>query len=326
MKRIAATLSTLITIGFVAAIATSDTASAQTYPNRPIRLVVPFPAGGPLDVMGRLLAQQLSISLGQVIVDNRPGAGATLGGRAVATAEPDGYTLLLGSAASLAIGPALYKNIGYDPLRSFAPVAMFSSVPYVMVAAMNAPYASVPELLAYAKANPGTLNFGVPNGAPPHMLAEMFKMESKADVVVVPYKGAATVITDLIGGQIHGGFETTSVMFGHLHDGKVRGLAVVREQRLPELPNVPTMIESGLPGVVGASWSGLLAPARTPQDIVDKLRAAVVAMLESDEIKDKFKKLGADGKPSSPQDFAAFIAAEHGRIGAIVRASGAKSE
>jgi tripartite-type tricarboxylate transporter receptor subunit TctC len=326
MKRIAATLSTLITIGFVAAIATSDTAGAQTYPNRPIRLVVPFPAGGPLDVMGRLLAQQLSISLGQVIVDNRPGAGATLGGRAVATAEPDGYTLLLGSAASLAIGPALYKNIGYDPLRSFAPVGMFSSVPYVMVAAMNAPYTSVPELLAYAKANPGTLNFGVPNGAPPHMLAEMFKMESKADVVVVPYKGAATVITDLIGGQIHGGFETTSVMFGHLHDGKVRGLAVVREQRLPELPNVPTMIESGLPGVVGASWSGLLAPAGTPQDIVDKLRAAVVAMLESDEIKDKFKKLGADGKSSSPQDFAAFIAAEHGRIGAIVRASGAKSE
>jgi tripartite-type tricarboxylate transporter receptor subunit TctC len=325
MTRIAAMLSTIVAIANMAA-APADTARAQAYPNRPIRLVVPFPAGGPLDVMGRLLAQQLSTTLGQVIVDNRPGAGATLGGRAVATAEPDGYTLLLGSAASLAIGPALYKNIGYDPLKSFAPVATFSSVPYVMVGAMNAPYKNVPELLAYAKANPGTLNFGVPNGAPPHMLAEMFKMETKADVVVVPYKGAATVITDLIGGQIHGGFETTSVMFGHLHEGKVRGLAVVREQRLPELPDVPTMTESGLPGVVGSSWSGLLAPAGTPQDVVDKLRAAVVAMLERDEIKDKFKKLGADGKSSSPQEFAAFIAAEHARIGAIVRASGAKSE
>ena len=326
MKRIAAMLATLVVTAFVVAIPGSDAVRAQAYPNRPIKLVVPFPAGGPLDVMGRLMAQQLSTSLGQVIIDNRPGAGATLGGRAVATAEPDGYTLLLGSAASLAIGPALYKNIGYDPLKSFAPVAMFSSVPYVMVAAMNAPYTSVPDLLAYAKANPGKLNFGVPNGAPPHMLAEMFKMESKADVVVVPYKGAATVITDLIGGQIHGGFETTSVMFGHLYDGKVRGLAVVREQRLAELPNVPTMIESGLPGVSGSSWSGLLAPAGTPPDIVDKLRAAVVAMLESDEIRDKFKKLGAEAKPSSPRDFAAFIAAEYDRIGAIVRASGAKSE
>src|SRR5262249_35140515 len=184
----------------------------------------------------------------------------------------------------------------------------------------------VPELLAYAKANPGKLNFGVPNGAPPHMLAEMFKTESKADVVVVPYRGAATVITDLIGGQIHSGFETTSVMFGHLNDGKVRGLAVVREQRLQELPDVPTMIELGLPGGVGPSWSGLLAPAGTPPEIVDKLRAAVIASLNTDEMKDKFKKLGAEAKFSSIQEFAAFIGGEHDRIGAIVRMSGVKSE
>ena len=300
--------------------------ASQAYPNRPIKMIVSFPPGGPLDVMGRLLAQQLSTRLGQVVVDNRPGAGGTLGGRAAATAEPDGYTLMLGSSAALAIGPALYKNIGYDPLKSFIPIAMFSSVPYVMVAAMNAPYKSVPELLAYAKANPGALNFGVPNGAPPHMLAEMFKMESKADVVVVPYKGAATAITDMIAGQIHGGFETTSVMFGHLHEGKVRGLAVVREQRLPELPDVPTMVELGLPGVLGSSWSGLLAPVGTPQDILDKLRAAMVATLDSDEIKATFKKLGAEAKTTSPQEFAAFIAEEHDRIGRIVRATGAKSE
>jgi len=328
MKRM--TVSSILVAAVIASTATSaDTAyaqSSQAYPNRPIKLIVSFPPGGPLDVMGRLLAQQLSARIGQVIVDNRPGAGGTLGGRAAATAEPDGYTLLLGSSAALAIGPALYKNIGYDPLKSFVPIALFSNVPYVMVAAMNAPYKSVPELLAYAKANPGTLNFGVPNGAPPHMLAEMFKMESKADIVVVPYKGAATAITDMIAGQIHGGFETISVMFGHLHEGKVRGLAVVREQRLPELPDVPTMTELGLPGVVGSSWSGLLAPVGTPQDVIDKLRAAMLATLDSDEIKSTFKKLGAEAKQSSPQQFAAFIAEEHDRIGAIVRATGAKSE
>jgi tripartite-type tricarboxylate transporter receptor subunit TctC len=324
MARIAA-LSVLVA-GAVLAIAATDAAQAQAYPNRPIRMIVSFPPGGPLDVMGRLLAQQLSTRIGQVIVDNRPGAGGTLGGRAAATAEPDGYTLLLGSSAALAIGPALYKNIGYDPLRSFVPIAMFSNVPYVMVAAMNAPYKSVPELLAYAKANPGRLNFGVPNGAPPHILAEMFKMESKADIVVVPYKGAATAITDMISGQIHGGFETTSVMFGHLHEGKVRGLAVVREKRLPELPDVPTMTENGLPGVVGSSWSGLLAPLGTPPDILDKLGAAMLATLDSDEIKATFKKLGAEARPTSPQQFAAFIAEEHDRIGAIVRATGTKSE
>src|SRR5215218_8899641 len=292
-------------------------AHAQSYPNRPIRLLVPFPPGGPLDVMARLIAQQLSTRVGQVIVDNRPGAGATLAGKAVATTEPDGYTLLMGSSGSLAIGPALYGNAGYDPVKSFTPVAMVSNVPYVMVAANNAPFKTIPELLAYAKENPGKLNFGVPNGAPPHVLALFFKQLTQADVVVVPYRGAATVITDLIGGQIHVGFETTSVMFSHLHEGKVQGLAVITDARLPEIPDVPTMKESGVPALVGSSWSGILAPAGTPADIVAKLRAEIVAGLKASDVEEKLRRMAATPMFQSTEEFSQLIASEADRIGAI---------
>jgi tripartite-type tricarboxylate transporter receptor subunit TctC len=276
--------------------------------------------------MARLIAQQLSTRVGQVIVDNRPGAGATLAGKAVATAEPDGYTLLMGSSGSLAIGPALYGNAGYDPVKSFTPVAMVSNVPYVMVAANNAPFKTIPELLAYAKENPGKLNFGVPNGAPPHVLALFFKQLTQADVVVVPYRGAATVITDLIGGQIHVGFETTSVMFSHLHEGKVQGLAVITDARLPEIPDVPTMKESGVPALVGSSWSGILAPAGTPADIVAKLRAEIVAGLKASDMEEKLRRMAATPMFQSTEEFSQLIASEADRIGAIIRAAGAKGE
>jgi len=309
-----------------AALSAMDAAPAQPYPNRPIRLIAPFPPGGPVDVMARLVAQRLSTTLGQVIVENRPGAGSTIGAKSVAQADPDGYTLLLASSASLAIGPALFNNIGYDPLTSFVPIAMVSSVPYVMVAATKSPFKNVPEMLAYAKANPGKLNFGVPNGAPPHVLALSFKALTGADIVIVPYKGAATVITDLIGGQIDAGFETTSVMFSHLHEGKVRGLAVVRETRQPELPDVPTMIESGVPKLVGSSWTGIMAPAGTPPEIVNRLRAAIIEGLKSPDMVDKFKKLGAEARFLSLDEFMAFVVAENQRLGDIIRSSGTKAE
>ena len=174
----------------------------------------------------------------------------------------------------------MYGNSGYDPIKSFVPIAIVSSVPYVMIGATNAPFKTVPELLAYARANPGKINFGVPNGAPPHMLAEMFKMQTGADIQVVPYRGASTLITDMLAGRIHGGFETTSVMLAHLNDGHIRGLAVLRDSRIPALPDVPTMTESGVNGVMGASWSGLLAPAGTPQPIIDRIRADTLAALQ----------------------------------------------
>jgi tripartite-type tricarboxylate transporter receptor subunit TctC len=322
MWRIAALLA------IIAAMAAGlDAAQGQGYPDRPIRLVAPFPAGGPVDVMARLIAQNLSTTLGQqMIVENRPGAGSTIGAKSVALAAPDGYTLLLGSAASLAIGPALYSNVGYEPLKSFVPIAMVSNVPYLMVSATKVPFKTVPDLIAYAKANPGKLNVGVPNGAPPHMLALSFKALTGTDIVVVPYKGASTVITDMIGGQIDFGFETTSVMLAHLRQGSVRGLAVIREARLPELPDVPTIIEGGVPRLVGSSWTGILAPTGTPPEIVNKLRSAIIDGLRSPEITEKFKKLGADASFSSPEEFATFITAENQRLGDIIRISGAKGD
>jgi tripartite-type tricarboxylate transporter receptor subunit TctC len=308
------------------ALAAGAAAAQDKYPSKPIRLIVSFPPGGPLDVMARLTAQYLSGSLGQMIVDNKPGAGGTLAGREAARAEPDGYTLLFGSSATLAIGPALYGNSGYDPVKSFAPIAMVSSVPYVMIGATNAPYKTVPELIAYAKANPGTLNFGVPNGAPPHMLAEMFKMQTGADIQIVPYKGASTLITDMLAGRIHGGFETTSVMLAHLHEGNIRGLAVLRNARIAELPNVPTMIESGVTGVEGSSWSGVLAPAGTPPAILARLRADVVAALHSPEFSGKLKMMAADVPDMSAAAFGDFVGAEAKRIAAIMQAAGLKAQ
>jgi len=308
------------------ALAAGAAAAQDKYPSKPIRLIVSFPPGGPLDVMARLTAQYLSGSLGQMIVDNKPGAGGTLAGREAARAEPDGYTLLFGSSATLAIGPALYGNTGYDPVKSFAPIAMVSSVPYVMIGATNAPYKTVPELIAYAKANPGTLNFGVPNGAPPHMLAEMFKMQTGADIQVVPYKGASTLITDMIAGRIHGGFETTSVMLAHLHEGNIRGLAVLRNARIAELPNVPTMVESGVTGVEGSSWSGVLAPAGTSPAIIARLRADVIAALRSPDFAGKLKMMAADVPDMSAAEFGDFVGAEAKRIAAIMQAAGLKAQ
>jgi len=297
------------------------------YPSHPVKLLVPFPAGGPVDVMGRLIAQRLSSTLGQqVIVENRPGAGSTLAGRAAATSDPDGYTLMLASAATLAIGPALYNNAGYDPLTSFAPIGMWSSVPYVMIAGQKVPANTVPELVAYAKANPGKLNFGVPNGAPPHMIAAWFRAATNTDIVIVPYRGASTVITDLMGDQIQLGVETTSVTFGHVHEGKVKALGVATQSRLAALPDVPTMIEGGVPDFIASSWTGLVAPAGTPKDIVMRLNGELNAGLASPEMKERFQMLAAEAHPGAPEDFMAFIVKEIPKWQALAKLAGVKAE
>ena len=309
-----------------AVLGASHPAVAQNaFPSRPIRLIVPFPPGGPTDVTGRLISQSLSASLGQqVYVDNKPGAGSVLGGKAAETADPDGYTLLVGSAATLAIGPALYPDAGFDP-KSLVPVAMVSSVPFVMIAGPKAPVASVADVIAYAKAHPGKLTLGVPNGAPPHMLAVWFKSLTATDILVVPYKGASTEMIDLIGGQIDLGIEPTSVVLSRLRDGTVRALATTTAQRLPEIPDVPTLIESGVPGFVASSWTGLVAPPGTPQPIVAKLNAAVNDGLNSPDLQAKLKALGAEGKPGTPADFAAFITAEVPKWTAMAKLSGANT-
>jgi tripartite-type tricarboxylate transporter receptor subunit TctC len=314
-------------IGVVVCLAPVSTSAQDKYPSRPIRLLVPFPAGGPVDVMGRLVASHLSNALGQqVIVENRPGAGSTLAGRAAATADPDGYTLLVASAATLAIGPTLYPNAGYDPAKSFAPIAFVSSVPYIMITRPQPLAGTIPELIAYAKANPGKLNFGIPNGAPPHMLAAWFRQLTGTDIVIVPYRGASLVFTDLIGGQVDIGFETSSVTFAHVRGGKVKALGVARASRLSELPEVPTMIESGVPDFIASSWTGIAAPAGTPREIVNRLNAEINAGLRSAEMQARFKQLAADSNPGTPEDFAAFIARETPKWVTMTKLSGIKPE
>src|SRR5262245_22847121 len=316
-------------LGLIAVcLALAAPANAQDrFPSRPIKLLVPFPAGGPVDVMGRLVAQHLSTTLGQqIIIDNRPGAGSTIAGKAAATAEPDGYTLMVGSAATYAIGPTLYPNAGYDPATAYTPIAFVSSVPYVMITRPQASHRTVADVITDAKANPGKLNFGIPNGAPPHMLAAWFRNVTNTDIVIVPYRGASIVLTDMIGGQIDLGFETTSVTFAHIAEGKVRALGVATTARLPELAEIPTMIESGVPDFTGASWTGIVAPAGTPRSIVDKLNAEINASLNSAAMQGRFKQLGAIADPGTAEDFAAFIAKERPKWVNMVKLSGVKPE
>jgi tripartite-type tricarboxylate transporter receptor subunit TctC len=305
----------------------SATARAEEpYPARPVRLIIPYPAGGPTDVMGRLISQALSETFArQVYVDNRPGAGSTLAGKIAATAEPDGYTLMLGSAATLAIGPTLYRNIEYDP-KSFVPVAMVASVPYVMAVAPKSPFLSVPGVIDFAKMHPGKLTIGVPNGAPPHMLAAWFKYLTGTDILVVPYKGAANSMTDLMGGQIDLVIETTSILLSHLKDGTLRGLGTPSSKRLPELPALPTMIESGVPDFVAFSWTGIVAPPNTPQPIVDKLNAAAEANLHTAAMQEKLKNLGASPMFGTPADYAAFLATDLPKWVAMAKLSGVTGE
>jgi tripartite-type tricarboxylate transporter receptor subunit TctC len=303
-----------------------DRYAQERYPSRPIKLLVPFPAGGPVDVMGRLVAQHLSTTLGQqMIVENRPGAGSTIAGKAITMAEPDGYTLLVGSAATYAIGPTLYPNAGYDP-NMFTPIAFVSNVPYVMITRPQAAQRTVPALIAHAKANPGKLNFGIPNGAPPHMLAAWFRNLTATDIVIVPYRGASLVLTDMIGGQVDLGFETTSVTFAHVREGTVRALGVATTSRLPDLPDVPTLIEGGVPDFVASSWTGIVAPPGTPRSIVNKLNAEINVGLKSALMKERFKQLGAIASPGTPEDFAAFVAKEQPKWVNMVKLSGVQPE
>src|SRR5262244_4208491 len=247
-------------------------ATAQHYPNRVIKMIVPFPPGGPIDTMARLVAHGLSTRLAQeVVVENRPGAGSTLGSKAAASAEADGYTLLFGSSGSLAVAPALYASLDVDPRKAFAPVATVALLPHVLVTAPSLPVRTVAELVAYAKVNPGKLNYGAGLGTPPHLLSTLFKAKAGIDIVYVPYKGSAASITDLLGGQTQMTIDGLTGLFPLIRDGKVRPLAVARPERWPQLPDVPTMVESGFPDFVIDAWTGVVAPAGTPPEIIARL-------------------------------------------------------
>jgi len=300
----------------------SGTAWAQTYPNKPIRLVVPFPPGGPTDVMARLIAQRLSSTLGSVILENKAGAGGTIGTKAVAAAEPDGYNLLFGGTSTLAINPAVYKDLRYDPVTSFAPVAMVSTSPFVLVVHPSVPVHSVGELVGYAKANPGKVNFGSAGvGTTPHLAGELFKSLTGVDVVHVPYKGGGPVLTDLVAGQIQMTFELTAVLLPLIRAGKLRALAVATEERNPDLPEVPTMIESGVPGCLVSSWFGIVGPAGMPLHVIDRLNLEINRGLRSAEIVASLAQLGSQPKIGTAQEFATLIATEAQRWRSVAKST-----
>jgi tripartite-type tricarboxylate transporter receptor subunit TctC len=302
-------------------------ARAQSYPVKPIRMIVPFPPGGPIDVMGRITGDRLSQGVGQtVVIENRPGAGAVIGSKAVASAEPDGYTLLFGSSGSLAVTPALYKNAGYDPVKSFAPVAAVAEGPLVLAVHPAVPAKTVAELVAHAKANTGKLNYGSGLGTPPHIAYGLFKLLTKTDVLFVPYQGAAPAITDLIAGRHAFIIDAPGVLMPHIQGGKLRALAVTSPGRYAELPDVPTMAEAGYPDFVMTFWTGVVAPAGTPQPVIERLNRAINDGLNSAEMKKSLARFRVEPRPGAPKDFAAFIASESKKWASVITAAGIKVE
>jgi tripartite-type tricarboxylate transporter receptor subunit TctC len=301
--------------------------AAEAYPTRTIKLIVPFPPGTPSEFFIRLIADRLSSRLGQaVVVENRPGgAGGTVGAAAVANAAPDGHTLLASSPGPLVTAASLYRNLSYDPSRSFAPVALLFSSPQLLTITPALPVTSVQELVVYAKSRPGKISIASPGfGTQPHLLAEMFKSAAEIDIIHVPYKGPAAAITDLLAGQVQIYFETAPVVLPHAEAGKLRILAVADQRRLSQLLGVPTTAEAGFPSLVGGFWSGIVAPAGTPAQIVDRLNIAINEIMRSPEAEVGLSKLGAGAMLGSPQAFAAFIASERQKWSAVIDAAGVK--
>jgi tripartite-type tricarboxylate transporter receptor subunit TctC len=283
-------------------------AFAQDYPNRPIRIIVPTPAGGPVDVMARVLANALPAVLGQnVFIENKPGAGNSIGSRQAAAADPDGYTLMVSAASGLIMSPMIVRNAGYDA-SSFAPIALIAETPQVLVIKPQLPFQSVAELVAYAKANPGKLNYSTGGiGTLPHLNAELFKSASGANILHVPYKGGGPSLTAVVAGEVQMTFDTVSTSLQLIQDGKLRALAIVGRKRAPELPDVPAMPEIGFPAVTSGAWTALMAPHNTPPAIVARLNAATNAALDSELMKTALAKLGAEPRGGTPQDLADHI-------------------
>ena len=297
-------------------------ATAQDYPGRPIRMITPFTPGSPVDVVARLTAQHLGLKLGQsIVVENRPGAGTTLGMKLAAMAEPDGYTLIFQSS-SMVVAPAMYKNLDFDPSKSFVPVANVAWGSWVTVVPPSLPVKTAQELIAYAKANPGKLNFGYGQGTAPQLVGEWFHKNNGADIASVPYKGGMQAITDMLGGTIHINIGTTTTLLPLIRDGKVRAIAVWAKERDPDLPDVPTMVESGYKGLPLAFWAGLWAPTGTPEAIVQKLNDATNAALASPEMTEAMRRIGVAASIGTPKDFAAFLADEAPKWQEIVQSSG----
>ena len=301
-------------------------AQAQSFPAKPVRLVVPFPPGGPLDSVGRAIAQKLTEAWGQsVVVDNRPGAGGNIGADLVAKSAPDGYTVVMGALSTHAVNPSLYPTMPYNAARDFAPITLVAVTPNVLVVNPSLPVQSVKDLIAYAKANPGKLSFGSgSNGSAGHLAGELFKVDAGIEMVHIPYKGAAPAMQALLAGDTQLMFDNLANSMPQVKAGKLRALAVTTAQRSKLAPDLPTMAEAGVPGFDISTWFGLLAPAGTPPDVVAKWNADTVKILSAPEMRERMTAQGAEAAPTTPAEFAQFIARELAKYARIVKVSGAK--
>src|SRR5919204_1020798 len=306
----------------------STLALAQPYPAKPIHLIVPFPPGGGNDTVARAIGQQISPELGQpVVIDNRPGAGGSVGAELAAKSAPDGYTLFLAGVGSHAVNPNLHSRLPYDPVRDFAPITLVASAPSVLVVNPAVPARSVAEFTAYARANPGKLNYASNGqGSAAQLAAAMYESMAGVKMVHVPYKGIAPAMTDLMSGEVQLMFGTIVALVPHIQAGKLRALAVTSRKRSPLLPDVPTLAESGLPDYQAGSWYGIMAPAGTPRDIVERLNGAVVKAIRHPEVAKRLVQEGAIVIGSTPAEFGAHIKAELARVAAVVRAAGIRIE
>jgi tripartite-type tricarboxylate transporter receptor subunit TctC len=305
------------------ALCAAGTAHAQSYPNRPIKLVLPYTAGSPNDVLARIVAPHLSARLGQtVVVDNRPGGGTTIGVSAVLNAESDGYTLLFSNSPSHQIAPVVTKNLAYDPLKDFVPIATVGTSSNVIVIGNHVPATNVRELVAHAKANPGKLNFGFGQGTLPQLVGEMFKAAAGVDITSVPYKGGAQAVTDLLGGRIDMNIGTASTLLPLHRAGKLKLIAYTGTTRGPDMADIPTMVESGYPTMVSITYYGILGRTDLPTDVVGKLNAEVNEILKLPELKESFAKVGFETKALTPPELAALLADETRRWIAIVKETG----
>ena len=315
-------------IAFVLMLASIAGLHAQSYPGRPLRAIVPIAPGGGTDTTGRLVLTRLGEVLGQqIVVDNRAGGGGTIGAMIAAKAAPDGYTFLFGSIATHAVNPAMYKKLPYDHIRDFAPVARIGTVPNVLVVHPALPVKTVGELLSHARASPGKINYGSAGiGSPPHLSMELLKSMTGVNIVHIPYKGAGPALAELLGGQTQVMCTSLAGQLPHIKAGRVRALAVTTTGRNAQVPNVPTMIEAGVPGYEVTIWYAVFFPAGAPKAIVTRLNSELVKILSSPDMKDRLAQIGVDPAPSTPEELAAFVKAETVKYTKVAQDAGIKLE
>ncbi len=319
-RKAAKTMAWAAAVAILLAGVTASPLSAQTYPNRPIRFIFPFPPGGPTDILGRILGQKLAERLGQPVVpENKPGAGANIGLEIGAKAKPDGYTITLASP-SLSISPTLYKKLNYDSVKDFAPISLVAEIPNVLLVPSSSPIKSLKELIAYAKANPGKLNFGSGGiGTSNHLASELLKTLAQINIVHVPYKGSNQALIGMMGGEVGMVVVGIPPSQGQIKAGKVRALAVLSEERLPAFPNIPTAKEAGIDNFEVTTWYGILAPAGTPRDIVTRLNGELVKIIAMPDTKEKMQNAGFEPLSSTPEKFTEFVKTEIVRWGKVIK-------